>query len=217
MSERTTSPRQTAVLWAAALAVLAVAVGMQAFAGRLLRADLTITEARRQVLQCESQSSTWEPAQWQALQADLEQGLALTPTDPVKHDLLSQLHACHGTQLWGDEGLRRYYYGLARQHGDASLRLRPGHATTLTRLAVAIQASGGTQDEVDAVWADALQQGPHVQANHPALAYVVLSNWDGARPEMQAWVRSLLAQPLAGEGRWLLDMVQAMGMQDKLQ
>ena len=210
------SRAQTALLWAATAAVLATALWVLAFAGRLLVADVGITEARRQVLQCDTESASWTAAQWQTLQDDLLWGLSVTPADAVKFDLLAQLQACHGAQRWGDEAQRRFFYGQARLAAEASLRLRPGHAGTLTRLAVAIQASGGTQADIDTVWADALRQGPHVQTNHPALAYVALMSGEAATPAMRDWLRGLALGLEVGDRQWLLDLAERLGRRDAL-
>ena len=186
------------------------------FGGSLVLADLPTTVSRQLALQCDKVGHQWPDETWKQLQEDLEWAAAVTPGDPVRQDLLAVLASCEGKLHWQDDPGRVQLYRRAVVRLDESLALRPHHATTLANLAMALYATGAGAEELNEVWTEALQYGPNVRANHPALLFMALQTWPQATPAMRAWVLQQYNDAELIDRRWLEDLAESLERRDVL-
>lgn len=129
--------------------------------------------------------------EWDDAHAALQASLNLTPDDPDTTERLGDLHAVAGQRDWADEALRRQHYARAVDHYRAAIKLRPSAPQSWAMLAAAGQAKGDPPAAVHAAWQQAQRLGPFEGHVQPILMLVVLSDWDGASPAMQAWAKDL--------------------------
>jgi tetratricopeptide (TPR) repeat protein len=131
------------------------------------------------------------PQEWEDARAALQATLDLTPDDPDATERLGDLHAVAGQRDWADEALRRQHYARAVAHYLAAIQLRPSSPQSWAMLAAARQAMGDAPAAVHTAWDTAQRLGPFEGHVQPILMQVVLSDWDGASPAMQAWAKGL--------------------------
>lgn len=199
------------------LLVLGITAWVASFSIELIRADFATMASRQQISRCASTSSTWAPSDWQRAEGDMLQGVRLSPGNPAMHDMLALLYTCRGVLDWADEADRSKWFKLARQASETSLRLRPNHAASLASLAVAIQASGGSNTDMNTAWQAALRFGPNDVPAHTALFDLALRTWDTATPGMRAWVQDQYRQAPPDKKKRLADWADRLGRKAVLQ
>ena len=208
-------PRPARRLRLALLPVLLLVLGITAwvfsFSAQLIRADMATLASRQQISRCATSSSTWGPTDWQRTEADMLEGVRLSPGNPTLHDVLALLYTCRGVVSWANEADRTKWFKLARQASETSLRLRPNHAASLASLAVSIQASGGSTADMNAAWRAALRYGPNDVPAHAALMDLALRTWDTATPDMRAWARDQYQQAPPDKQKRLQDWADRLG------
>lgn len=207
---------QRVTLVLAACGMLAAAAWSLWFGGSLVVADFPTTASRQLALQCDKAGQQWPDETWKQVQEDLQWAAAVTPGDAARQDLLALLASCEGKLNWQDDPERLRLYQRAVVHLDESLALRPHHATTLAHRAVALYATGAAADALNEVWAEALQYGPNVRANHPALLFLALQTWPQATPAMRAWVLQQHNDAEPVDRRWLEDLAESLERRDVL-
>jgi len=190
MTARTPAPRWRG--WLLVALVLPVAGAVFYEAQRLFRADWASAATRHNVVQWVSgKGAPQSQAEWDAALADLQTSLRITPDDPNLHERLGDLHAVAGQRDWADDTLRRAHFARAATAYEQATVLRPSEPGTWAMLAIARQAMGAGGAPVHSAWARARALGPFEGHVQPMLMQVVLADWDGATPEMQAWAKAL--------------------------
>ena len=159
---------------------------------RVFRADWASAAERQQVLTWVSGAALPKSQQeWDTAQAALQASLDLAPDDPDMQERMGDLHAVAGQRDWADPALRAQHYARAASYYDAAIALRPSSPQTWAMLAAARQAMGTPPAAVQAAWARAQRLGPFEGHVQPILMQVVLADWEGASPAMQAWAKDL--------------------------
>jgi len=159
---------------------------------RVFRADWASAAERQHVLAWVGGAGLPKSQQeWDAAQAALQASLDLAPDDPDMQERMGDLHAVAGQRDWADEALRRQHYARAVDHYLAAIKLRPSSPQSWAMLAAARQAMGAPPATVHAAWDLAKRLGPFEGHVQPILMLVVLTDWDGASPAMQAWAKDL--------------------------
>jgi tetratricopeptide (TPR) repeat protein len=161
-------------------------------AQRSFRADWASAAERQQVLAWVSGAGLPGSAQeWQAARAALQASLDLAADDPDMQERMGDLHAVAGLRDWADSALRQRHYADAAAYYQVALKLRPSAPQTWAMLASARQAMGAPAAGVHEAWAKARQLGPFEGHVQPILMQIVLTDWNGASPPMQAWAKDL--------------------------
>lgn len=183
-------------------------------AQRSFRADWASAAARQQVLAWVGGAGLPKTQQeWDAAQAALQKSLDLTPDDPDLQERMGDLHAVAGQRDWADAALRRQHYAQAVTYYDAAIALRPSSPQTWAMLAAARQAMGAPPATVQTAWAKAQKLGPFEGHVQPILMQVVLADWDGATPQMQAWAKDLFDNGGVAAQRDINVMAKRYGLQ----
>ena len=181
---------------------------------RVFRADWASAAARQQVLAWVSGAGLPKSQpEWDAARTALQTSLDLAPDDPDMQERMGDLHAVAGQRDWADPALRNQHYAKAAGYYGVAIALRPSSPQTWAMLAAARQAMGAPAATVHAAWTEAQQRGPFEGHVQPILMQVVLADWDGASPAMQAWAKGLFDAGNASTQRDINDMARRYGLQ----
>jgi tetratricopeptide (TPR) repeat protein len=183
-------------------------------AHRTFYADWASAAARQQVLAWVGGTGLPKsPAEWETARAALQTSLDLAADDPDMQERMGDLHAVAGQRDWADATLRRQHYAKAVSYYDVAIALRPSAPQTWAMLAAARQAMGAPPAAVQEAWAKARQLGPFEGHVQPILMQVVLTDWDGASPQMQAWAKDLFDNGGAATQRDINALAKRYGLQ----
>jgi tetratricopeptide (TPR) repeat protein len=195
------APRRAApwAAWLLLLALLPVGAWVLWQAQRTVRADFGSLQARLQVVAwAGGTAASASPEALAQAQADIEQALRLTPDDPALHERLGDVHFVRALRTWADQPARAQQLAQAGGQYRQALQLRPSEPQTWAMLATVLQGQDAKAEDVHQAWARAVQLGPFEGHVMPILLQVVLANWRGASPAMQAWAKQQFDQGTEG-------------------
>lgn len=197
------------------LALLLPTAGWVFFeAQRSFRADAGSAAARQQVLAWVGGAGLPKTQQeWDAAHTALQAALSLAPDDPDMQERLGDLHAVAGQRDWANLALRRQHYARAVAYYETAIALRPSAPQSWAMLAAARQAMGAPPATVQAAWEKAQHLGPFEGHVQPILMQVVLADWEGASPVMQAWAKDLFDKGNAGTQQDINALARRYGWQ----
>ena len=200
--------------WLLLALLLPIAAWVLVESQRVFRADWASAAARQQVLSWVSGAGLPKSQhEWDTAKAALQASLDLAPDDPDMQERMGDLHAVAGQRDWADSALRAQHYARAASYYDVAIALRPSSPQTWAMLAAARQAMGAPPATVHAAWAQAQRRGPFEGHVQPILMQVVLADWDGAAPAMQAWAKDLFDRGGASTQRDINALARRYGLQ----
>lgn len=213
MADHPTSPHRLLQRWLLLLAVLPVAAWVVWESQRLVRADLASLIERQQLTAwANGDGKPPTPGQLAAAGAAIQQSLRLTPDSPALHEKQGDVHFVAARLDWARPDLRKDHLARAAAAYQAAATLRPSEPQTWVMLATAYQGMGRPPAEVHAAWAQGLALGPHEGHVQPMLLQVVLADWPGASPAMQAWAKTMFDNGDANTRRAINAMAAPYGL-----
>lgn len=156
----------------------------------ILAADWESSIARTRMMKWAAGKEAWDDAQWERARIDLERALQLTPRDATLHDAMAQLYSIRANAVWttGEPGTPEMaLYGKAREHQEASLRIRPLHANAWANLAMVHYALNSPPEQLYHAWRQALKIGPQEPEVQQTLLTVAADTWEVAPQDVRQW------------------------------